>query len=243
LLGAALVAPFGLARGVSVLATRRGFTGAAIASTLDRLDEMAQGRLPDVSNGVVLVVFGAAAALGEGAVEPGTATSGVGAWVLASVFGWAATAKLLRRDAWVEALRAYGLGPVERPAAVLVPILEAGVVGLVAGGFPRAAGVVSLLLLAAFSAAVVRARGRIGDRVPCGCFGRTARRDIRLVLFRNAALAGLAALVAAAPGRVPAFAWPGRTEVLPTVLAAAAVVLAVAMLREVARMAERPAQR
>jgi hypothetical protein len=242
-LGAALVTPFGLARGVSVLVSRRGTTGAAIASTVDGLEEMAQGRLPAVSNGVALAALGTAAVLGAAGVGPGTTTSGLGAWVLASVFGWAAAAKLLRREAWVGALGAYGLGPLERPAAVLVPILEAGVVGLVVAGLPRAAGLLSLLLLAAFSVAVIRARGRVGDRLPCGCFGRTARRDVRLVLFRNVLLAGLAGLVAAAPGGVPGFRWPGSTEILPAALVASAALVAGAMLRELARMAERPASR
>jgi hypothetical protein len=89
----------------------------------------------------------------------------------------------------------------------------------------------------------VRARARVGDRLPCGCFGRTARRDVRLVLFRNAALAALGALVAATPGGATTFRWPAETELLPTVLVAAAVVLAAAMLRELARMADRPAPR
>jgi hypothetical protein len=242
-LGSVLVAPFGLARGVSVLASRRGTTGTAIASTLDRLEGMAEGRFPAVANGLVLVVLGAAAAIGAGRIEMGTPTSGLGAWVLAAVFGWAAVAKVLRREVWVEALRAYDLGQFERAAVMLVPTLEAGIVVLVAGGFPRVAGLASLLLLAAFSAAVLRARARVGDRLPCGCFGRTARRDVRLVLFRNAALAALGALVAATPGGAMTFRWATETELLPTVLVAGAVVLAGAMLWELARMADRPAPR
>jgi hypothetical protein len=63
------------------------------------------------------------------------------------------------------------------------------------------------------------------------------------VLFRNVLLAGLAGLVAAAPGGVPGFRWPGSTEILPAALVASAALVAGAMLRELARMAERPASR
>jgi hypothetical protein len=189
------------------------------------------------------VAMAAAAAAALTDIGPSRPTSGLGAWVLGAVFGWAAAAKVLRREAWVGALAAYGLGPLERPAALAVPVLEAAVAGLVVAGLAPTAGIVALVLTAAFSVAIVRARARVGDSLPCGCFGRTGRRDVRLVLFRNAALAGLAALVWVSPSVAPTFRAPMASEVVPAVLVAAAAVLVGAMLRELGRMPERPAVR
>ena len=240
-LGAALVAPFGVARGISVLVSRRATSGAAIASAVERLERLAQGRLPSLANGIVLLAMGMAAAVAAAGALPARTSSGIGGWVLAAIFGWAAAAKVLRREAWIGALRAYGLGALERPAAIGVPVAEASVFALVVAGVPRAGALWSLALVVAFSAAVLRARARVGDRLPCGCFGRTARRGVRLVLFRNAAVAGLAVLVAAAPGSSEFLRWPSGSEILPAVLVAGAAVLAGLLLRELGRMPGRPA--
>jgi hypothetical protein len=240
-LGAALVAPFGVARGISVLVSRRATNGAAIASAVERLERLAQGRLPSLANGIVLLAMGIAAAVAAAGALPARTSSGIGGWVLAAIFGWAAAAKVLRREAWIGALRAYGLGALERPVAIGVPVAEAGVFALVVAGVPRAGALWSLALVVAFSAAVLRARARVGDRLPCGCFGRTARRGVRLVLFRNAAVAGLAVLVAAAPGSSERLRWPSGSEILPAVLVAGAAVLAGLLLRELGRMPGRPA--
>jgi hypothetical protein len=226
-----------------VIVSRRATSGAAIAAVIDRLERLARGRLPAVANGVVLLAMAAAAAAALADIDPTRSTSGLGAWVLAAVFGWAAAAKVLRREAWVGALPAYGLGPLERPAAVAVPVLEAAVAALVVAGLAPTAGIVALVLTAAFSVAIVRARARVGDRLPCGCFGRTGRREVRLVLFRNAALAGLAAMVWVSPTGAPTFRAPTASEVVPAVLVGAGAFLAGAMLRELGRMPERPVAR
>jgi hypothetical protein len=242
LVGAVLVAPFGLARGLSVVGSRRGTSGTAIGAAVDRLERLAQTRAPALANGIVLVVLGmtaAVVAVGAG----GTASSGLGAWVLAAVFSWAAVAKLIDREAWTQAVSAFGLGSLEGPAAIGVPLLEAGVAGLVVAGSPVAGAALSLGLLAAFTVAIFRARARVGDRVPCGCFGRTARRDVRLVLFRNAALAALAALVVAAPGTGWALRWPEPSELLPAAMVGAAAILTGLILRELSRMPERQTPR
>jgi methylamine utilization protein MauE len=233
-LGAALVTPFGVARGLSVLVARGGNSGTRIAAVVDRLERLAQSRTPAIVNGMALVALGAAAA--AAAAGPGTAgSSGLAAWALAGVFGWAALTKIMRPDEWRGSLSAYGLGPLERPAAIAVPLAEAGVVALIVGGAPRAAGLVALGLLAVFSAAVVRASARVGPRVPCGCFGRSARREVRLILFRNAGLAAVAVLVAAVPGRSPGFRWPEPAEALPAILVIAGAILGAAMVRELVR--------
>jgi hypothetical protein len=87
-----------------------------------------------------------------------------------------------------------------------------------------------------FSLAVLRAQTRVGSRVPCGCFGRTARREVRLILFRNAVVAAVAALAAAGPGWVPGFRWPDPGEAVPAILVALGVAVGAAMGREIVRM-------
>ena len=236
LAGAVLVAPFGLARGLSVSVGRSGTSGTAIAGVVDRLERLAQTRVPAVVNGLALVALGAAVAISVIVTEPAGVGSGFAAWILAGVFGWAAVAKAIRREAWLDSLSAYGLGRLERPAAIAVPLAEIAVVVLVVTGGSRAAGILGLVLVAVFSAAVLRAQARVGSRLPCGCFGRSARREVRLILFRNAGLAALAALVAMAPGETPGLRWPGPSEALPAILVTAALALGAAMLREIVRM-------
>jgi hypothetical protein len=112
---------------------------------------------------------------------------------LVLVFAWSAAAKVLRMKEWREAVPRYRLPGVLTPLTVAgVPVAEAGVVILFLVGASRVAAALTLLLLAAFSMAVMRARRLEGDRLPCGCFGKTKRRDYRVMIVRNAALALLA---------------------------------------------------
>jgi hypothetical protein len=95
-----------------------------------------------------------------------------------------------------------------------------------------AAGAIALVLLVAFSAAIVRTRIRGGRRVACGCFGGARSRDYRVLLARNVLLASVAAVAVQAPARPPAL-WPGvpqAGETLPAVLTIGALVMAVLML-------------
>jgi hypothetical protein len=81
--------------------------------------------------------------------------------------------------------------------------------------------------VAAFSAAIVRARAITGDRVPCGCFGSTTTRDYRSMLVRNAALALAAAVVMVrgeGGGPLQGFAPPRAGELLPAALVVVGVV-------------------
>jgi hypothetical protein len=120
----------------------------------------------------------------------------LGAACLAVTFAWAAASKLIRFAPWRAALEPYGLPVFLRSiAAVGVPIAELAVVVLLLAGSVRAGTALAMGLLATFSAGLLRARAAQGDRLPCGCFGRTQERDYRVLLLRNALLALLGAVV------------------------------------------------
>lgn len=112
------------------------------------------------------------------------------ALVLAAVFVWAAAAKLARRDqtaASFDALRVPASGVLAR----LVPLVELLLaVGLIA--LPPVGGAAALVLLAAFSAVILRAIVS-GVRPPCSCFGSGRTDPVSGVdVLRNILLAGLA---------------------------------------------------
>lgn len=226
-LGALVMAPFGVARGLAVVAAGRTRSSGEVGGVVDRLEALAETRWPRVANGVALLGVGAAAA--AGAATGGTwATGPPAAALVALAFAWAAAAKLLRPDRWRRALAAHRLGALEPVAAVAVPASEALVPALVLLGRPWAAAALALALVAGFSLATVRARLAHGRLVPCGCFGRTRAVDYRLALARNLALA-VAAMVAAGAepaGRLELRA-PAGMEVLPAVLAGLGVAVGV----------------
>ena len=154
----------------------------------------------------------------------------VAAALLAATFAWAVAAKLVRWSRWRAALDGYELPPaLTAPASVLVPGAEAGVAVLLLAGATRVGAAVTIALLASFSGALLYARERRGDRLPCGCFGRATDRDYRVLLLRNAAL-GLVGAVLLTVGRdvTPARGWaaPSGAEALPAALAAAGLALA-----------------
>ncbi len=133
--------------------------------------------------------------------------------VRGAVFAWSAGAKLARPAAWRRVLAAHGLPWwVERTSRVGVTVAEVATVGLVVLGMHRTAGVAALVMLAAFSAAILRARRRFGDAVACGCFGTSEPRDYWILLLRNAVLAGGASIAAFGGSDVPRLGLPG----LPT---------------------------
>lgn len=137
--------------------------------------------------------------------------------ILGLVFAWSAIAKLLRFSRWRAALEGYGL-PGTRALALSVPLVELVVPLLMLAERSLASAALALGLLALFSAAIVRARARRGDRLPCGCFGGAGERDYRLMIARNA---GLGLLAAAVIGRgrdlqpLEGFGAPEASDVLP----------------------------
>lgn len=218
--GAALVGPFGLVRGLSAVVSWRSVTQEQSRELVDRL-VAARGSARRVANGVVLMLIAFTAAVGSvraaaGSWEPFAAAA------LASVFAWATVSKVAGWRRWLRALAAYGSSPaLERAAAWGVPVAEAFVPVLVVAGLPRIAALWSAVLLVVFSLAIVRARRRLGDRVPCGCLGGREAVDVRAALARNLALVLTAAFVVARAADAPLISWPGvptARDVVPAIL-------------------------
>ena len=230
LLGAVIVMPFGIARGLTVLAALDVRTPAEGASLVDRLSRSAARigwRLANaVTLGAVLVFAIVEAASID---EPGHAGALAGA-ALSVTFGASSIAKLVGWARWRRALRSYGLpDPLERASAFAVPAAEGLVALLPLVGLGSIAGAVALALLSVFSVAIVSARAR-GDRwVDCGCFGAARRRDYRVLLLRN----GVLAIVATVAWRAGEDAWalrslgvPRGSELIPAVIALGGLALA-----------------
>jgi hypothetical protein len=218
--GALIVAPFGLVRGLSAARSAGVRTQQDSQRLVDRLAGSSERRR-SVANGMALALVAAlAAAL---AVR---STDGWGSFAtagLALAFAWAAASKAVDVAGWRRTLDAHGLPPgVASAATFAVPAAEALVPLLAAAGATRAAGVWALALLVAFTAEALRAWRRFGPQVPCGCFGGRAPIAPAALLVRNAALAGLALVVALRPPPDAVLSWPGwpaADEFLPMVLA------------------------
>jgi len=230
LLGAALLAPFGLARGLSALVAGRVRTaeeGTALVGRLARSASWIGWRIAHASVLSLVLVAGVAAITRiDGIGEPG----GVAAATLAVAFGAAGVSKIARARAWRRALASYRLPvPIERSTVIGVPLLELGLVSLPLLGLASTAGAASLVLLGAFSAAIVVGRVRVGRRLDCGCFGASARRDYRVLLARNGVLA-LVAIVAWREGSDAlvsgSLGAPGGADLVPAALVALGLALA-----------------
>jgi hypothetical protein len=222
LVGAALVAPFGVARGLSVLVAaraRRPEEGSAMVARLARSASSPAWRVAHVA-ALLAVAVAAVAVLPTGDLH----IAGMAAAALGAAFAWSAGVKLVRPASWSRALAAYGLARwVERTSLIGVPVAEAAIVGLVVLGMHRTAGVAALVMLAVFSAAILRARRRFGDAVACGCFGTSEPRDYRILLLRNAVLAGVASIAAVGGSDAPRLTLPGLPTAGDTLPAALAV--------------------
>lgn len=235
-LAALILVPFGLARGLTVLLAAPGVSAEGIGSVMARLDALALSEVPRRVNGIALVALGSVAAVSAPlAAVQGSEGSGLAAELVALAFAWAAIAKALRFRRWRGQIVGYRL-PAAWTLAAAVPLAEAGVPALVVGGFPSVAGALALGLLAAFSAAILRARRLQGDRLPCGCFGGGERRDYRLLLARNLALGAVAVAAMADPDR-GTWADVGPAELLPVVLLAVGLAVTAFLLREVRSLA------
>jgi hypothetical protein len=200
LAGAAMLAPFGLARGLSAAAARRARTPAEGAALVDRLARSAAWPGWRIAHALALAAVLATALLAASrAPGPGDAGAAASA-ILAVAFGAAAIAKLVRPAAWRRALASYRLrASAERIARPAVPALEAAIAMLPFLGLGSTAGLLAAVVIVGLSAAIVVGRLRVGRRLDCGCFGTAATRDYRLLLARNVALL-VVAIVAWARG-------------------------------------------
>ena len=230
LVGAAFLAPFGLARGlgpVLALGVRSPIEGAALVERLERSASRARWQ---VANALALSAVAAAIVVEIRTFEGPSGFGGLAAAVLGLTFTAAAVTKLARGAAWRRTLAAYRLpGGVSRLVASVIPIVELVIVGLVVAGLGATAGLVSLVALVSFSAAIVVGRVRSGRRLGCGCFGGSTTRDYRVLLTRNLALAGIA-LGAWRMGEdallVRSLREPGGADLLPAALIVLGLALA-----------------
>jgi len=145
---------------------------------------------------------------------PGAGPTGWRLWtattarlLLATVWAWAALAKISAPDAAVRAVRAYQLLPeaLVRPVAWGLPFAELVLAVLLAVGLAtRLAAAGSAVLLGLFMVAIAAAWAR-GLQIHCGCFGGGGpasgvdARDYLGELVRDAGLLTVAVLLAWRP--------------------------------------------
>jgi hypothetical protein len=218
-LGAAVMAPFGLARAMAPLAAASSTSEEEAATAADRVEAFGRSRVRRAANAAASALVAGAAVLAIPAAGPAMAgPTRLAPLALAAVFAWAAGAKALRWDRWMRTVARHDLPPlVERAARGGVPVMEAGTALLLLTGFHRAGAVIAVVLLTGFTVVILRAALRTdGNEVPCGCFGKETRIDARLAVARNAALA----VLAVAAFRVPSPATlPTEGAALPVTIA------------------------
>ena len=230
LLGAAVLAPFGLARGLGPVLAFGVRSPSDAAALVERLDRFASKGGLRVANAIALSMVLVATVLEVRTIDGPSEVGALAAAALALTFGTAAVAKLARGVAWRRTLGSYGLPPgASRLVGFAVPAIELGIAALVLAGLGSSAGLLSIVALVAFSGAMVLGRVRTGRRLECGCFGGSATRDYRLLLARNLALAGVA-FVAWRAGEdaalVRSLGEPAGADLLPVALVVLGLALA-----------------
>ena len=152
---------------------------------------------------------------------------------LSAVFAIAGLAKLSDRRGTADTLEAFGVSrPLAWPAAVALPAAELIIAGaLLVQPTARWAGSGAALLLIVFGAGVGRALSQ-GRTPECNCFGQVSSQQISWrTLARNAALAAVAVLVAAAGPGSSLSSWTadrGAANLVAGVAVVIAVICAVA---------------
>ena len=230
LLAAAIVMPFGVARGLTVVVAYDVLTPAEGASLVERLSRWSSQIGWRLANAIALGAVAVIALVRSSASDEPWEAGALAAAALTVTFGAAALTKLAGWRSWRRALRSYGLpGRSEPCAAFAVPAAEALVALLPLMGLGSSAGLLAIVLLSALSIAIVAARARGDRRIDCGCFGPARRRDYRVLLLRNGALA----LMAAVAWRAGQDAWalrslgvPRGSEFLPAAITLVGLVLA-----------------
>jgi hypothetical protein len=231
LLGAAVLAPFGLARGLGPVLAFGVRSPSDAAALVERLDRSASKPRWRVANALALSMVLVATVLEIRTIDAPSEAGALAAAVLALTFGAAAVAKLARRAAWRRTLGSYGLrSGASRLVGFGVPAVELGIAATVLVGLASSAGLLSIFALVAFSGAIVVGRVRAGRRLECGCFGGSGVRDYRLLLARNLALAGVAFVAWRAGEDAPlvrALGEPAGADLLPVALVVLGLALAV----------------
>ena len=208
LVGAAIVRPFGLVRGLSAARAARVRSQQESQRLVDRLAAVARG--PSRARERPRAVAVAAYWRSPSAVR---ADDGWGAFATAGPGARLRVGRRLEgggpRRAWRRTLAAHGLPRgVESGRGVRRAHRRALVPLFVAAGWTRAAGAWALLLLVVFTAEAARAWRRFGPQVPAGASAGASRCAPR-ALLRNAALAALALVVVVRPPPPPVLSWPG----------------------------------
>jgi hypothetical protein len=223
LLGALVMAPFGLARGLAPLVGARSNVPEDGARLVDRLSSMS-GRLRSATNVAALLGVGVAAAVAASRTQDGWGRAA--AATLGVAFAWATASKLVGWARWRRTLSAHALPRrVERLAAWIVPAAESLVPIFAILGRERTAAAIALVSLVLFSLALVRLSVRDGVRVACGCFGRTSV-DVRVALARNLALSTVAVVAWALAAPDASLTLPDPGDTLPALLVAGTAAVA-----------------
>ena len=244
IVGALVMAPFGIARGATSSVARRASTPDAHAALVGRLAAAASWRGWRLAHVVVSgAVMAAALSASRSLTWDRSEVGALAAAALAVTFGAAAIAKVATWKRWRRSLAAYDV-PAGHLVSVAAPALESVVATLPFLSFARASGALAFGLLGAFSIAIVVARLRRGPRLECGCFGGVRSRDYRVLLSRNAALAVVALGAwrwAPAAGTI-SFRAPTAVELVPALLVVLGSIAIVTVIAVAAR-ALRPAPR
>jgi methylamine utilization protein MauE len=239
LIGAALMAPFGVARGLSVAVVWSGTSAERVQRVFDHLGSLAEGPMPRIANTALLFLMGLMVFLLP-PTEGGEMVVDVGPWVLALVFGWAAGVKVARFGEWRQTLSGYSLPkPLETIVLPAAPVVEATVAILALSGRTRESAALAGGLLIVFCAAILRARSRQGRRLRCGCFGRSKMRDYRILFMRNLAVGVVAGSVFLADsGRrlLKGFRGPHLGEAIPALFVLMGLALGASVLGHIVRL-------
>jgi hypothetical protein len=157
--------------------------------------------------------------------------------IVAAVFGTAGLLKAAQPATFAGELVDYRIlpGPLVRPAAILIPVLELAGAALVVIPATHAAGAITLLaLLVVFTAAVTRNLIAGNTAISCACFGAKSRRLDASIPVRNGLLAAVLTASLASPS--VAMTLPG---VVAAVLAVVTAWVAIESIKLAALIRER----
>jgi methylamine utilization protein MauE len=163
-------------------------------------------------------------------------------WAIGLTFAVSAAGKAASPRSFRDALADLGIGPASRrrPIALATVGAEGLVTVLVAAGgrLAEAGFALALVLLAVFSAVLVRAL-RARTEVSCNCFGASERQISPYDVVRNAVLAGCCAAGEWA-GLVSSHRYPPPALIAALGLMAVALVLIATNLQAITELLRRP---